>query len=382
MSIKVHLRQRKQSSNGKISLYLEYYKGTSKTANGMVKALREYEYLDLYLIDKPKNTVEREQNKKILELANTIKSRRELEIKNGQYGFTPDFKAKAVFLDYFKAETATKLQSAGNGGNWRSTLKHLTNYISAEYAPGFAFSEIDERFCTGFKTYLNEKARTSAGQHLSPSSQHSYYSKLKACLRQAVKEKIIQNNPSEGIPLPRAVSPKREYLTHEELQKLADAECRYDVLKRAFMFSCLTGLRWSDVQKMTWKEVQRFGEGWRVVFHQQKTKGLQYLDISQQARGLLGNEGKLDERVFMGLNYSSYMNTALAQWMLRAGITKDITFHCARHTYAVLQLNYGTDIFTLSKMLGHSEIKTTMIYSQILDEKRLEAANRIPELQL
>lgn len=382
MGITVHLRERKQTSKGKVSLYLEYYKGTTKTSEGKIKPVRDYEYLNLYLVDNPKTTIDKDQNRKTLELAKTIKAKRELEIKNGQYGFTPDFKVKAVFLDYFNSETDKRINSRGNSGNWKSALKHLTDYISADYHPGLAFSEIDQRFCNGFKTYLLERARTSARQPLSSSSQNSYYAKFKACLKQAVKDGIIQRNPSEGIVLPRITSHKREYLTFEDLQKLAKTPCRYESLKKAFLFSCLSGLRWSDIQKLLWKEVQEFGGGWRVVFHQQKTKGLQYLDISQQARELLGEQGAQEERVFVGLKYSTYLNTALTQWMLRAGITKDITFHCARHTYAVLQLSFGTDIFTLSKMLGHQEIKTTMIYSQIIDQKRIEAANRIPSINL
>jgi hypothetical protein len=68
--------------------------------------------------------------------------------------------------------------------------------------------------------------------------------------------------------------------------------------------------------------------------------------------------------------------------MMRAGITKDITFHCARHTFAVLQLTLGTEIFTLSKLLGHSELKTTQIYAKIIDEKKREAVNKIPDISI
>lgn len=380
MGITVHLRQRKQSNNGKVSLYLEYYKGTTKTSDGKVKAVREYEYLDLFLIDKPKTSADKEHNKKINELAHSIKNKRELEIKNGQYGFTADFKVKTLFLEYFSAVTENRKQSQGNAGNWKSTLKHLTDFINKDYHQGVTFAEIDTRFCNAFKAYLNDRARTSAAQPLSSSSQNSYYAKFRACLRQAIKDKIILSNPSEGVVLNRVVTHKREYLTHEELQRLVKAECRYAVLKRAFLFSCLTGLRWSDVHKLLWKEVQKSEDGWRITFHQQKTQNLQYLDIPQQARDLMGDQGKPEERVFVGLSYSSYMNTALTQWMLRAGITKDITFHCGRHTFAVLQLEYGTDILTLRDLMGHLELKTTMIYTQIMDRKKIEAASRIPAL--
>jgi site-specific recombinase XerD len=67
----------------------------------------------------------------------------------------------------------------------------------------------------------------------------------------------------------------------------------------------------------------------------------------------------------------------LQQWMMKAGISKTITFHCARHTYATLQLTAGTDIYTVSKLLGHKELKTTQVYAKIIDDKKKEAANKI-----
>ena len=377
MAISVHLRQRKQTSKGRVSLYLEFYKGTTTSPEGKVRPVRDYEYLSLYLIDKPKTALEKDQNKQTLNLAKSVKAKRELEIKNGVYGFAPDFKANTQLLEYFKAETEKRGQSDGNFGNWRSTLKHLADYVEQHYQLSIPFRQIDDKFCQGFKDYLNNKAISVNGLPLSSSSQNSYYAKFKACLKQAVKERIISYNPSEGITLPRAIIPKREWLTLTELGQLAQTECRYPVLKNAFLFSCLTGLRWSDCQKMTWREVQELDHGWRVVFHQQKTKGLQYHDISDEARELLGNGGQPDERVFIGLKYSAYMNTALQQWMLRAGITKEITFHCARHTYAMNQLESGTDIMTLREMLGHSELKTTLVYAKATDHKKREAANRV-----
>jgi site-specific recombinase XerD len=128
--------------------------------------------------------------------------------------------------------------------------------------------------------------------------------------------------------------------------------------------------------------VQNTNEGWRITFHQQKTKGLQYLDISEQARGYLGEQVNQEDRVFIGLKYSSYMNVELTKWMMKAGITKDITFHCARHTFAVLQMTLGAELFTLQKLLGHSDIKTTQIYAKIIDEKRREAVNKIPDINI
>jgi site-specific recombinase XerD len=79
----------------------------------------------------------------------------------------------------------------------------------------------------------------------------------------------------------------------------------------------------------------------------------------------------------MGLEYSAYNNTLLREWVKEAGITKYITFHCFRHTYATLQLSLGTDIYTVSKLLGHRELKTTQIYAKVIDKVKREAADKI-----
>ncbi len=142
----------------------------------------------------------------------------------------------------------------------------------------------------------------------------------------------------------------------------------------------MTGLRWSDIHKMVWNEVHEFDDGHRIIFNQKKTGGLQYLDLSERAYQLLEEKNEPDQRVFKGLKYSAWNNAALLQWVLKAGITKHITFHSGRHTFAVLQLTNGTDIYTLSKLLGHSELKTTQIYADIIELKRKEAMRRIPDI--
>jgi integrase len=117
--------------------------------------------------------------------------------------------------------------------------------------------------------------------------------------------------------------------------------------------------------------------GHYIRFRQQKTKGAETLPISEQAFSLLGEQFENEERVFIGLKYSAWHNLKLQQWVMKAGISKTITFHCARHTYATLQLTLGTDIYTVSKLLGHKDLKTTQVYAKIIDEKKKDAANKI-----
>ena len=190
----------------------------------------------------------------------------------------------------------------------------------------------------------------------------------------------MPHNPLRGIEGFKAGESERCYLTLDEVKAMAAAHCKYPALKKAFMFSCLTGIRKSDIEKMRWKEVQQHGEFTRIIFKQKKTGGQEYLDINPQAASYLGERGKPDDRVFVGFKYSSYMITELRMWAVRAGITKDITFHSGRHTFAVLMLDLGAEIYTLQKLLGHKEIQTTQIYAKILDKKKQEAVSMIPNI--
>jgi integrase len=203
----------------------------------------------------------------------------------------------------------------------------------------------------------------------------SYFDKFRAALKQAFYDKLIADDPAKQVKGIKQAETHREYLTLEELQALAATECEMPELKRASLFSALTGLRWSDVEKLIWREVQHSeSNGSLIRFTQKKTKGTETLPISDQAYEILGERGESNEKVFKGL---AWLNLKLAQWVMRAGITKRISFHCFRHTYATLQLTLGTDIYTVSKMLGHRELKTTQVYAQIIDKKKIEAANKI-----
>lgn len=360
----VRLREKKLTSGNK-SLFLDI------TWNGR----RSKEYLKLYL-NNPKNSLDREINKQTMALAENIRAKRQTELQNNGWGFTSDFKQDTNLIQYFEGLVEKRKNSPGNWGNWDSALKHLKNYCS----PQTTFREVNSYFVEGFKEYLQNSAKTKSDTSLSINSQSSYFNKFRAALNQAFDERILPENPTKGIKGIKTDDTHREYLTIGELKSLAKTDCKYSVMKAAFLFSCLTGLRWSDIQKLKWSEVQKQGDGWRVIFRQQKTRGQEYLDISDQARNLLGQQGNPDERVFVGLKYSGWHNIELQRWIMRAGINKEITFHCGRHTFAVLQLELNTDIYTVSKLLGHKELKTTQVYAKIMDAKKKEAMNKIPDV--
>jgi integrase len=365
MSVKL----RKRKKGDKISLYLDFYN----------QGKRSYEYLNLYLMPEPeKGTLSRadkEENRRILSLAESIRSKRHLEIQNGIYGFYDQTKIKSSFITYFEFQAAKRKDGSGHLNGWDCSLSHFKKFVKTDVT----FAQINKRYLEEFKDYLLRDARTPGKKHLATNSAYNYFNKVRAALKEAYKDGIIPRNPAEDVPCVKQNDPQREYLTYEELQAAAKTECEIPVVKRAFLFSALTGLRWSDVYKMTWQEVQHSEEnGYYVRFTQQKTQASETQPISEQAFNLMGERSENPyDRVFIGLRYSCWTNLRIQQWMLKAGVSKTITFHCARHTYATLQLTLGTDIYTVSKLLGHKDLKTTQIYAKVIDERKKEAASRI-----
>lgn len=371
----IRLRRRKTPS-GLTSLYLDIY----------VEGRRSYEYLKMYLVPE-KTRADKEKNRQTLLLAEAIKSKRIVELRNGQYGFR-DRKADSIrFFDYYRSLCEKRLgaESRGNWGNWFSCLHHLQRY---ERRKDITMSEITPEWVQGFKDYLESEAiawghdfrKRKKENLLARNSKVSYFNKLRACLNQAQEDGIIDSNPIRGIEGFKAEEGTRMYLTIDEVRRLARTECDYPAIKSAFLFSCLTGLRRSDVIRLTWGDVYQQGEFTRIIFKQKKTSGQEYLDITPQAAELMGERGKPDDPVFPSIHSPSCTNNTIKTWVARAGIDKEITFHCARHTFATMMLDLGTDIYTVSKLLGHRELSTTQIYAKVMDKNKQAAVAKIPDI--
>lgn len=367
-NMKVALRKRK-TSTGKTSLYLDIYK------NGK----REYEYLNLYLVP-IKTPYDRKQNKEALLLAEAIKGKRQIDLQNGTYGFKRvGENSNKDFLAYFKQLAEKRFESKGNYGNWIGSYLHFKTYTRNNCT----FKDLDEKLIEGFKEYLLNEKLTKSNSVLAQNSALAYLNKLKAAVKEAYDTRLIEENPGKRVKAIKREESKREYLTQEEVKLLSRVDCRYSYLKKAFLFSVFTGLRWSDINKLLWSEIEHSEKtGWKIVFRQKKTKEQEYLPITDQAKELLGEKGNPNERVFTGLKYSSYVKVELQRWVMQAGITKNITFHCARHTHATLLLTNGIDIYTVSKLLGHKQVSTTQIYGKIIDQKKIEAVNSLPRFLL
>jgi integrase len=369
---------KKPIKGGKSNLYLEFYHGYLIDSNGKKTISRTFEKLDnLQVYDAPKNKSETNENKEAEILAEKVKKIREVEAITGKFKLEDKSKPNISFLEYFKKIMNERLDSKGNYDNWDATYKHLIRYC----APSVVFKDIDIDFVKGFKNHL-EMATTKSNTILSKNSKYTYYNKFKACMREAFNDGLIPVNYASKVKSFPQADTHREHLTYDELQSIALIDCKYPILKKAFLLSCLTGLRWSDINKLVWSEIKEENEIAKIVFRQKKTDSLEYLYISAQSKELLGNRSNNSDRVFKGLKYGQTYNTELLRWMMRASINKHITFHSARHTCAVLLLEMGADIYTVSKMLGHKELKTTQIYAKIVDKKMQEASTIIPTLNI
>lgn len=366
----VHLRK-KAIANGKQSLYLDFYPPI-KGADGR---FTRREYLNRYVYEKPKSQEEKLHNKENLIFAEGVKNKREKEILNEQDGIFNTQNKKRDFIAFFQGLCEKRKESDGNYGNWLSALLYLKSFTGGKCKMG----DLTEDFCNDFKEYLlkADRLNTVKGLRLSQNSALSYFNKFRCAINEAFDSRLLNENPLRHVKGIKQKESKREFLTQEELQLLTQTECDLEALKNAAIFSALTGLRWSDIESLTWGDIQKTESGYFIHIIQKKTADVIMHPISETAVKVLGERGKPSERVFEGLKYSDSNNDKLKRWILKAGIHKKITLHNFRHTYAVLILNKGTDIYTVKELLGHQNLKTTLIYAKVLSENKVKAANLI-----
>lgn len=368
----VNLRQRKRP-NGRIALYLDICKDGK----------RSYEYLKLYLVPE-KTRVDKAANKETMRLAEAIKAQRVVEMQSRQFGVEYSDSSKVLFYDFI--ESLIDRKEGTTKTSWQNCMAHILRY---EPNRAISFKDITPKWVQGFRDYLDTQAkqwdidsrkREVEPKPISEGTKALMFQKLCSALNIAVKQGIINRNPSLNVERFKEPESEREFLTIDELRKLTQTPAPDKKVGRAFLFSCLTGLRWSDIVKLTWGDVQKMGENTRIVFKQQKTGGLEYLDLNPQAVELLGRRGNDRDLIFPGLMAIQQARINVTAWVRSAGINKHITFHCARHTFAVIMLDLGVDLYTVSKLLGHKSIETTQIYAKILDKNKQAAVNRIPDI--
>jgi integrase len=367
----------KPLANGNQSIYLDCYRDGQ----------RSYEFLKLYLVPESGHAA-KEANAQTLALANAVKAQRVVELQNSAHGFTSSgTRSKAKLVDYILAMAEQKRTNAGGGkrtiaGGYRALAKHVEAYSGTKTT----FRQVNKAYCVGFIDHLKAVPNQTTGLLLGTNTQAGYMRMLSTVISAAVADEILDGNPFHQVkPENKPKKHKSEivYLTAGELQQMESTDYQHASTKHAFLFSCYTGLRWSDVEGLTWGMLQKDNKGGTVISHvQRKTKKQEYLPIPQKAVKLLPDRAsaKDTDKVF-DLFTSTYVNMQLRVWAALAGVSKHLTFHVARHTYATLLLSLGARIEVISENLGHSEIRTTQAhYAAVENKLQREAVNLLDRL--
>ena len=250
-------------------------------------------------------------------------------------------------------------------------------------------NEIDQDFCRGFLRFLetakNSVAKKQKDRAISKGCAHHHQAVLNGALNKAVREGILPQNPMKMLDKREKFQPspeEREFLTIEELRNLMDVSCANDQVKKAFIFSCFTGLRLSDVRTLTWNKIHKMPDGKTLYIHvfMQKTQKPLNVPLSGEALKVLEKKENPDDPIFILPSSDATINYHVKRWVKKGNIDKTISFHCSRHTFATMMLTLGADLYTTSKLLGHANVTTTQIYSKIIDKKKVETVNLVDNL--
>jgi len=372
----------KKVANGNKSIYLI----KRKFIDG--KDTKQYECLNMYII--PANAPNsKEQNTETLRLANQIKTERILNHYKGEHALQTarEKKEKIIKLSSYIDTIAQKhLEKTNNKRGLFYNLNSLSYHLEQYKGKNITFNDVDKKFVLGFIAYLRTAKsaivlKDGTTSTITQNTANKLYNLLKSTLEKAFTDEIINVNPCKRIAKadkPQAGQGKREYLTKNEVKRLIETNCNNDNLKRAFIFCCLTGIRFSDIRKIKFSDLKKDFTGNNTLeFKQQKTKEPIIIQISNEAlKWIPETEGKTSTDYIFTLPKNESANVQLKRWCKAAGITKHITFHSSRHTAATLNLTLGTPIEVVSKLLGHSKIQTTQIYGKIIDEVQRAAVDK------
>ena len=379
--MKVEIKER-ALKGGNRGLYMEYYE----------KGFRKRETLHLYLI--PDNVPDAKSiNKRTYLKAMAIRSDRILN--------PPEFDKKPKPEDGIDSKTTwlewcdEYIRYSADCGNSESALNHKNNvrkrineYLDRIGRTGILLRDVTPEVISGLYDYMRNDYR-NPGQIKTRDGRLADFSLLlfgetvNAIFNKALREGRIGFNPLRGLnKLERFHAPDkhREYLTPEELMRFLAVETASETerqVQTAFGFSCMTGLRLGDIQRLRWGDIKPMGEGWAISIVQHKTGSPVTVPLNDLALSLLPLRPENDdENVFHLPTMSGNVTKHVRSIRDKAGITgKDLTFHCSRHTAATLAISAGAELYSVSKILGHRNLVSTQVYAKVNLDKKIEAVN-------
>lgn len=375
-------------SNGRDALYLEFYLGyesaVSRSGVAYKKARRKCERLGLYLWRAPRTSEERATNKEALALAKKIRFERSQSMLEDAEGYRlrlhRDVNLHDWMWNYYES------YSKSSRRNMLLAIQAFRAFLAA--SPKFSrFKErmkptdLTKEVVADFAAYLLGRYR-GAGPYTT-------FTHFKMMIKAAVEADVLRRSPADGVSVKvDRMAIGKDVLTVEEVRRLAaiSPEEVPPVIRRAFLFSLYTGLRFCDVSRITFAEVDFTGGMLR--FDQAKTSGRSSssfvtIPLNGGLLRLIGEPPTEEEgrsaRIFE-LPCLQACQRKLGIWVKAAGIPKHITWHCARHSFALNILLAGADIKTVSSLLGHSSLSMTEKYLRAVDERKAAAINSLPPL--
>ena len=365
---RVKIRER-ENKDGTTSIILDCHMGYYVDIDGKKKAQRKRRFLDFKLIQNPRTPSQRQQNKDYLEKARLIASQWEKSIINEEYDLEDTEKSKTLVFAYLVKEI-NRIKDNSSKASYNTMLSHFQK----AFPKTITFKQINKREeAKKFYDYLTDKAIKIDGENLSKNSANKYFNRLKFILKEAKEEGYIQDLKFNVKQL-SGLKPEIVYLTLDEFRILENTDEKNSSLKNAFLFACLTALRIGDLNKLTWGEIveDKDDKGNPTIEYNRimdkKPNGKQrrirnYFDI--YAKKYLGERQNDSDKVFPSLpkDASSKFNLKLREWILRAGISKHITFHCAKDSFAMYHIIHKeVGVFQLSGLLNHTDIRSSMHY--------------------
>lgn len=374
MNITIRTRQ---LASGNQSLYLDCYD------NGK----RWYEALKLYLVPET-NSTSRKLNADARRAAVAIKAQRMLGIeKVSQPKENGDTAIFAEWLDNY-LESKRRTESESYYKRTRSFVNIVKAYLHHSRRLRLTFADITKNFCRGFNTFIDSKymnTKSATPQPLAAGTKYLLQQELRTLLNVAVRRGLIKENPLYALDrhekAPKPIT-QRDFLTADEVRRMEQVETGSPATKQCYLFCCFTGLRHGDLAALTWQSVQRTDAGLALrIPSMQKTRKPVYIPLGSKALALLPDrEGKSPIDKVFAVPCISCCDRALKRMAQKAGITKGISFHTSRHTFATLALCAGCDIETVSKLLGHTSVRTTQIYADVVMQMKVSAVNAVSGL--
>ena len=353
-----------KNKNGTTSIRLRYNGSRYTDIDGKVKMHRPSRILDFHLITNPKSPIEKQHNKDCLDKATIIANKWENSIISDEYSLEDTEKTNSLVFAYIKKET-DRTKDKSTRGAYNTMLSHFLKH----FPKAITFKQINKReHAKAFYDYLTENALKKNGDNLTIKSANKYFKTLRLIMKEAKLEGYIEDLRFDIKLLPETKS-EVVFLTLEEFRSLEKTEESNTTLKNAFLFACLTALRIGDLSKLTWGEIkEENGKIWYDRIMDKKPNGKERRisnNFELYAKKYLGERQGDSDKVFPALpeDASSKFNERMHRWILRAGIHKKITFHCAKHSFAMYQIIHKqAGVFQLATLLNHTDIRSSMHY--------------------